>query len=121
MYLLYAQERRLTALDFGLFAACGAVGCTSTHFTVIPLDVVKTRLQTDPGRYDGLAEGVATIAREVKQDVGIHRARAWSGSGVFVFRAKLSFVVCAPSVHESSRWYHHFSALYFGDRNSACF
>ena len=62
---LVLQERGLTAVDFGLFAACGAVGCTTTHMTVIPLDVVKTRLQTNPGRYAGLAEGVTTIAKEV--------------------------------------------------------
>ncbi|CAM9294649.1 unnamed protein product, partial [Phaeothamnion confervicola] len=58
------RERRLSAADFGLFAACGALGCTVTHMAVVPLDVVKTRLQTSPGRYAGLAEGVATIARE---------------------------------------------------------
>lgn len=66
----FAQERSLTAIDFGLFAACGAVGCTSTHLTVVPLDVVKTRLQTDPGRYAGLAEGVTTIAKEVGDPKG---------------------------------------------------
>ncbi|CAM9556013.1 unnamed protein product [Ectocarpus sp. 13 AM-2016] len=59
-----SKERILTAADFAVFAACGAVGCTSTHLTVIPLDVVKTRLQTDPGRYSGLAGGVTTIAKE---------------------------------------------------------
>ncbi|CAM9928194.1 unnamed protein product, partial [Hapterophycus canaliculatus] len=59
-----SKERSLTAGDFALFAACGAVGCTLTHTTVIPLDVVKTRLQTDPGRYAGLAQGVTTIAEE---------------------------------------------------------
>ncbi|CAM9366497.1 unnamed protein product [Discosporangium mesarthrocarpum] len=58
------KERSLSAFDFGLFAACGAVGCTATHAAVIPLDVVKTRLQTQPGRYRGLTEGVVTIARE---------------------------------------------------------
>lgn len=68
--LALVQERRLTAIDFGLFAACGAVGCTSTHLTVVPLDVVKTRLQTDPGRYAGLAEGVTTIAKEVGDQKG---------------------------------------------------
>lgn len=61
------QERSLTAVDFALFAACGAVGCTTTHLTVIPLDVVKTRLQTDPGKYTGLTEGVTTIAKEVSR------------------------------------------------------
>lgn len=67
------QERGLSAVDFGLFALCGAVGCTSTHTTVVPLDVVKTRLQTNPGRYEGLTQGVVTIAREVMElDVGSH-------------------------------------------------
>lgn len=59
-----SKERALTIADYGLFAACGAFGCTTTHLTVVPLDVVKTRLQTEPGRYEGLAEGVSTIARE---------------------------------------------------------
>lgn len=62
-----SQERSLTAADFALFAACGAIGCTTTHLTVIPLDVVKTRLQTDPGKYTGLTEGVTTIAKEVSR------------------------------------------------------
>lgn len=29
--------------------------------------MVKTRLQTDPGRYSGLAGGVTTIAKEVSR------------------------------------------------------
>lgn len=66
-FLLFPQERALTIADYGLFAACGAFGCTTTHLTVVPLDVVKTRLQTEPGRYEGLAEGVSTIAREVRR------------------------------------------------------
>lgn len=73
-----AQERSLTAVDFALFAACGAVGCTSTHTMVIPLDVVKTRLQTNPGSYEGLAEGVVTIAREVNTEGG-------RGNAAFMF------------------------------------
>ncbi|CAM9380474.1 unnamed protein product, partial [Sphacelaria rigidula] len=59
-----AQERALTAADYALFAACGAFGCTTTHMGVVPLDVVKTRLQTEPGKYEGLAQGVTTIARD---------------------------------------------------------
>lgn len=32
--------------------------------------MVKTRLQTDPGRYTGLTEGVTTIAKEVSRMLG---------------------------------------------------
>jgi len=35
-----------------------------THLTVVPLDVVKTRLQTRPGRYAGFGDALATISRE---------------------------------------------------------
>lgn len=61
-----SQERALTAADYALFAACGAFGCTTTHMGVVPLDVVKTRLQTEPGKYEGLAQGVTTIAKDVR-------------------------------------------------------
>lgn len=58
------RERRLTPRDFALFALSGAAGCCGTHATVTPLDVVKTRLQTAPGRYEGLVDGCRQIARE---------------------------------------------------------
>ena len=35
-----------------------------THTLVIPLDVVKTRMQTNPGEYNGVFDGAATITRE---------------------------------------------------------
>ena len=49
---------------YALFAASGGFGCALTHLTVTPLDVVKTRLQTRPGRYKGFVDGVTTIASE---------------------------------------------------------
>ena len=51
-------------LRYALFAASGGFGCALTHLTVTPLDVVKTRLQTRPGRYKGFVDGVTTIASE---------------------------------------------------------
>ncbi|EGG24019.1 mitochondrial substrate carrier family protein [Cavenderia fasciculata] len=43
----------------------GALGCSFTHIVVIPLDVVKTRLQTDPVKYNrGMVEGMKTIIKE---------------------------------------------------------
>lgn len=38
---------------YARLAAGGAAGCAITHSLVIPLDVVKTRIQTEPDRYDG--------------------------------------------------------------------
>lgn len=60
------RERALTAQDYALFALSGAAGCCVTHTAVTPLDVVKTRLQTDPGRYPGLLSG----ARQVWEEEG---------------------------------------------------
>jgi len=60
----FFQERPLTQGDFGLFALAGAVGCSLTHALVVPIDVVKTRLQTAPGRYAGLREGMTTMYAE---------------------------------------------------------
>jgi len=59
-----SQERRLGPADFALFAVSGAAGCSFTHSLVIPLDVVKTRIQTEPSRFSGnLLEGAGQIQR----------------------------------------------------------
>lgn len=55
------RERALTGSDYALFALSGAAGCCLTHSLVTPLDVVKTRMQTSPGRYRGLADGAQAI------------------------------------------------------------
>ena len=46
---------------YALFGLCGATGCALTHTIVIPLDVVKTRAQTDPDVSGGLLNGAASI------------------------------------------------------------
>jgi solute carrier family 25 phosphate transporter 3 len=61
---LVSQERSLSLTDYALFAASGAAGCSFTHSVVIPLDVVKTRMQTEPGKYDSMVGGVATIQKQ---------------------------------------------------------
>lgn len=60
------KERKLNPRDYGLFALSGAFGCALTHSLVIPLDVVKTRLQTSPEQYKGanLVSGLQLIYRE---------------------------------------------------------
>lgn len=49
---------------YKLLGLSGAAACALTHTVVIPLDVVKTRLQTNPGQYSGFVDGVTTIARD---------------------------------------------------------
>lgn len=58
------KERSLGINDYALFALSGAAGCSFTHSVVIPLDVVKTRAQTEPEKYkDGLVAGALQIQR----------------------------------------------------------
>uniref|UniRef100_A0A0G4G4K4 Uncharacterized protein n=1 Tax=Chromera velia CCMP2878 TaxID=1169474 RepID=A0A0G4G4K4_9ALVE len=59
-----ASERPLSTNVYGLFAVAGACACAATHTAVTPLDVVKTRMQTQPGRFSSLSDGLATIFRE---------------------------------------------------------
>ncbi|EGC31738.1 hypothetical protein DICPUDRAFT_39483 [Dictyostelium purpureum] len=46
------------------YGMAGALGCSITHSAVVPLDVVKTRLQTNPGKYGGMVSGFKTIIKE---------------------------------------------------------
>ncbi|EFA74581.1 mitochondrial substrate carrier family protein [Heterostelium album PN500] len=60
-----AQKGPVTFNQFLRFGMGGALGCSFTHIVVIPLDVVKTRLQTDPVKYNrGMIQGMKTIVKE---------------------------------------------------------
>jgi len=61
---LVSQERNLLPQDYLLFAFSGATGCAFTHIVVIPLDVVKTRMQTEPGKYESMLGGVTQIQKQ---------------------------------------------------------
>lgn len=42
----------------------GVVSCGATHTAVVPLDVVKCRMQVEPRRYQGLMQGLSLTVRE---------------------------------------------------------
>ena len=59
-----SRERSLDLGIYALLGISGGGGCTLTHTLVIPLDVVKTRIQTNPGRYAGLFDGFTAMAKD---------------------------------------------------------
>jgi solute carrier family 25 phosphate transporter 3 len=62
-----ALTRDIPAYSFGTYARfgiSGAAGCALTHSFVIPLDVVKTKIQTDPGQYTNIFDGARRIVEQ---------------------------------------------------------
>lgn len=71
------------------YALGGGISCSVTHSVVVPLDVVKTRIQLYPERYKGIAHGFRTIVQEegammLLQGVG-PTAVGYALQGVFKF------------------------------------
>merc|ERR1711978_672883 len=52
----YSCEVR-TPKFYALCAVEGALSCGITHTAVVPLDLVKCRLQVDPAKYGNLGQG----------------------------------------------------------------
>jgi len=78
------RERTLGRAEYANFALSGALGCAATHLTVVPLDVVKTRMQTRPGVYRGMADGLAVISRDEGLPMLFQGAGA-TGIGYFMY------------------------------------
>lgn len=55
---------RYTFDVYALFSISGATGCALTHSIVIPLDVVKTKAQTNPEEYSNILTGAGRILRQ---------------------------------------------------------
>ena len=55
---------RFSALTYAWLGLSGGTGCALTHAVVIPLDVVKTRAQTNPEEYSDVWNGAVQIARQ---------------------------------------------------------
>lgn len=60
---LQRQNPNLSPNIYALLGINGALACALTHSLVIPFDVVKTRMQTDPERYTNIVEGTMSIAK----------------------------------------------------------
>lgn len=65
------KERPLDVSVFLRFAACGAACGSTAHAFLIPIDVVKTRMQSEPKRYP---DTMSTFSTLVKEEVRVLRA-----------------------------------------------
>lgn len=61
--VLTRELPRYTFDIYALFGLSGATGCALTHAVVIPLDVVKTKAQTDPEAYSNMLTATKSIVR----------------------------------------------------------
>ncbi|CAB9521028.1 substrate carrier family protein N [Seminavis robusta] len=93
---------------YGLFGISGATGCALTHSVVIPLDVVKTRAQTNPDEFSDLLAGSQKIVQEEGIQGLLLGAQAtlagyfWYGLSVYpsytFFKRLFTQTVLAPEV-----------------------
>lgn len=58
------KEKALDTNVFLRFAACGAACGSMAHAVLIPLDVVKTRMQSEPRRYPDVITAFKTLVKE---------------------------------------------------------
>ena len=42
-------------------ALAGGICCSATHGGVVPVDVVKTRMQLEPGKFSGMVDGFKQV------------------------------------------------------------
>jgi len=78
------QEKRLSGHEYGKFALSGGFGCAITHLGVVPLDVVKTRLQTRPGAYASMRDAASSIVQQEGLPMLFQGAGA-TGVGYFLY------------------------------------
>jgi solute carrier family 25 phosphate transporter 3 len=79
-----SRELALSPEVYRLFALSGGFGCALTHLVVVPLDVVKTRIQTRPGAYSGFADAFTRI----REDEGLGmlmQGAAPTGAGYWMY------------------------------------
>ena len=58
------REMTLGVAAYVRFAASGAVCCSAAHLLLTPIDVVKTKVQTNPVKYTGIVSSFKTVLKE---------------------------------------------------------
>lgn len=58
------REKQLDMSTFLRFCASGAICCSGVHLLLTPIDVVKTKVQTDPDKYPNLLSALNTVSAE---------------------------------------------------------
>uniref|UniRef100_U5EW62 Phosphate carrier protein, mitochondrial n=1 Tax=Corethrella appendiculata TaxID=1370023 RepID=U5EW62_9DIPT len=118
-------------VEFGspyYFALCGIGGilsCGSTHTMVVPLDLVKCRLQVDPAKYKNLINGFKVSVRE---EGARGLAKGWaptlwgySAQGLFKFGLYEVFKVYYANMIGEENAYLYRTTLYLVSSASAEF
>jgi solute carrier family 25 (mitochondrial phosphate transporter), member 3 len=58
------REMQLGLATYLRFSASGAICCSAVHLAVTPIDVVKTKVQTNPAKYNGIISSFKKVLDE---------------------------------------------------------
>lgn len=58
------REMELGVSTYLRFIASGAICCSGVHLALTPIDVVKTKVQTNPEKYPGVIQGFKQVMKE---------------------------------------------------------
>ena len=105
---LTRENPNYSLTTYGLFGLAGSIGCALTHTVVIPIDVVKTRNQVDPERFQNFLNTASLIFEEEGLPGLLLGAQAtlagyfWYGLSVYpsytFFKRTLSLGLLPPEV-----------------------
>jgi len=79
-----SKEVVMSSATYRGFAISGGCGCALTHLLVVPLDVIKTRLQTRPGVYKGFGDALVRIKEEEGASM-LYWGVGATGAGYFTY------------------------------------
>eukprot|EP00934_Nitzschia_sp_Nitz4_P001655 Nitzschia sp. Nitz4//scaffold48_size128905//72588//73870//NITZ4_003602-RA/size128905-augustus-gene-0.9-mRNA-1//1//CDS//3329552988//1655//frame0 len=121
-----ADWSKYTAMYYLKGAAAGGICCSITHGALTPVDVVKTRVQLDPVKYNsGLIGGFRTIIAEegaMALTTGLGAtAMGYFIQGWFKFGGVEFFKVQAAQYYGEAKAYENKTSIYIGAAAAAEF